>query len=124
MKLPGSKEFPHRNPIRKWFAPKQRPFVRSTNFWQMSPVLRQAFTMAYYHEPSIEEAGALLGVSAGTFKSRVFRARQYLVVQQTQRSLVAPIRCVTRTLSSPRGNPFAPSAATSAEIPSPEVAFG
>ncbi len=89
----------------------------------MSPVLRQAFTMAYYDELSIEEAGALLGVSAGTFKSRVFRARRYLI-QQTQRSLVAPIRCATRTLSSSRRSPFAPSAVNSAEIPSLEVAFG
>ncbi len=90
---------------------------------EMSPVLRQAFTMAYYDELSIEEAGALLGVSAGTFKSRVFRARRYLI-QQTQRSLVAPIRCATRTLSSSRRSPFAPSAVNSAEIPSLEVAFG
>ena len=90
---------------------------------EMSPVLRQAFTMAYYDELSIEEAGALLGVSAGTFKSRVFRARRYLI-QQTQRSLVAPIRCAKRTLSSSRRSPFAPSAVNSAEIPSLEVAFG
>ena len=90
---------------------------------EMSPVLRQAFTMAYFDELSIEEAGALLGVSAGTFKSRVFRARRYLI-QQTQRSLVAPIRCATRTLSSSRRSPFAPSAVNSAEIPSLEVAFG
>jgi RNA polymerase sigma-70 factor (ECF subfamily) len=69
---------------------------------EMIPVLRQAFTMAYYDELSIEEAGTLLGVTPGTFKSRVFRARQYLV-QQTQRSLVAPIGCATpHTVSFPQ----------------------
>ncbi len=47
--------------------------------------------MAYYDELSFEEAGAVLGVTTGTFKSRVFRAKQYLI-RNTQRSLVAPIR--------------------------------
>jgi RNA polymerase sigma-70 factor (ECF subfamily) len=58
---------------------------------KMSPLLRQAFTMAYYDELSFEEAGAVLGVTSGTFKSRVFRARQHLI-RNTQRSLVAPSR--------------------------------
>jgi RNA polymerase sigma-70 factor (ECF subfamily) len=59
---------------------------------KMRPVLRQAFTMVYYDELSVEDAGALLGITAGTFKSRVFRARQHLI-QRTKRSRVAPIRC-------------------------------
>ena len=42
---------------------------------EMSPLLRQAFTMTYYEEMSNEEAGALLGVTTGTFKPRV---RQFL----------------------------------------------
>lgn len=42
----------------------------------MSPVLRQAFTMAYYEELSAKEASALLGVIPGTFKARRYRARQ------------------------------------------------
>jgi len=46
---------------------------------KMSPLLGQAFTMAYYDELSFEEAGAALGVTTGTFKSRVYRAKQYLV---------------------------------------------
>jgi RNA polymerase sigma-70 factor, ECF subfamily len=58
---------------------------------RMSPVLRQAFTMTYYDEMSHEEAGALLGIATGTFKSRVFRARQHLM-NHAQRALVAPIR--------------------------------
>ncbi len=46
---------------------------------KMSPVLRQAFTMTYYDEMSSREACAFLGVSTGTFKSRVFRARRHLL---------------------------------------------
>jgi RNA polymerase sigma-70 factor, ECF subfamily len=58
---------------------------------KMSPMLRQAFRLTYYDEMSTEEAGTLLGVERGTFKSRVFRARKILI-QQVQRSRVAPLR--------------------------------
>src|SRR5229473_4260994 len=58
---------------------------------KMKPALRQAFTMTYYDELSGPEACALLGVSAGTFKARLFRARRQLL-NQAQRALVAPIR--------------------------------
>lgn len=58
---------------------------------KMKPVLRQAFTMTYYDELSGPEACALLGVSAGTFKARLFRARRQLL-NQAQQALVAPIR--------------------------------
>jgi RNA polymerase sigma-70 factor (ECF subfamily) len=57
---------------------------------KMNPVLRQAFTMTYYDELSGQEACAVLGVSAGTFKARLFRARRQ-VFHQTERILVAPI---------------------------------
>jgi RNA polymerase sigma-70 factor, ECF subfamily len=58
---------------------------------KMTPTLRQAFIMTYYDELSVPEACALLGVSAGTFKARLFRARQQLL-NQAQRALVVPIR--------------------------------
>jgi len=58
---------------------------------RMKPALRQAFTMTYYDELSGPEACALLGVSAATFKARLFRARRQLL-NQAQRALVAPIR--------------------------------
>jgi len=90
---------------------------------EMSPVLRQAFTMAYYEELSAKEAGTLLGVAAGTFKSRVYRARQHLI-QQAQRSLVVPVRCATHTLFSSGSRSFTTSVARPAEIPTSEVAFG
>jgi RNA polymerase sigma-70 factor (ECF subfamily) len=57
---------------------------------KMKPVLRQAFTMTYYDELSGPEACAALGVSAGTFKARLFRARRQ-VLNQKERALVGPI---------------------------------
>lgn len=63
---------------------------------KMKPALRQAFTMIYYDELSGPEACAQLGVSAGTFKARLFRARRQLL-NQAQRALVAPIRTETRS---------------------------
>jgi RNA polymerase sigma-70 factor, ECF subfamily len=65
---------------------------------KMKPVLRQAFTMTYYDELSRAEASAVLGVSVGTFKARLFRARRQ-VLDQTQRSLVASIHKSTLAAS-------------------------
>src|SRR6202166_4278035 len=65
---------------------------------KMNPVLRQAFTMTYYDELSGREACAVLGVSAGTFKARLFRARRQ-VFDQTERTLVAPIHKTTLSAS-------------------------
>ena len=64
---------------------------------KMRPALRQAFTMIYYDELSGPEACALLGVSAGTFKARLFRARRQLL-NQARRALVAPA-CTERRSS-------------------------
>jgi RNA polymerase sigma-70 factor (ECF subfamily) len=89
---------------------------------RMSPLLRQAFTMTYYQEMSNEEAGALLGVTTGTFKSRLFRARRHLT-NQASRLLLAPIR---REMGSPypaRESAFQALAPRSAESLSPEIAF-
>jgi RNA polymerase sigma-70 factor, ECF subfamily len=61
---------------------------------KMKPVLRQAFTMTYFEELSGQEACALLGVSAGTFKARLFRARRALL-NQARRALLAPIHKTT-----------------------------
>jgi RNA polymerase sigma-70 factor (ECF subfamily) len=65
---------------------------------KMNPVLRQAFTMTYFDELSGPETCAVLGVSAGTFKARLFRARRQ-VFDQTERTLVAPIHKTTRSAS-------------------------
>jgi len=89
---------------------------------RMSPLLRQAFTMTYYDEMSSREACALLGVSTGTFKSRLFRARRHLM-EQAQRSLLAPIRRATQSPFSFGKVDLQALAARSAEISSPEIAF-
>jgi len=65
---------------------------------RMKPVLRQAFTMTYYDELSGPETCALLGVPAGTFKARLFRAKRQ-VADQTERALVAPIHKKTLSAS-------------------------
>jgi len=56
---------------------------------KMKPALRQALTMTYYDELSGPEACALLGLSAGTFKARLFRAKRQLL-NQAQRALWLP----------------------------------
>jgi RNA polymerase sigma-70 factor, ECF subfamily len=61
---------------------------------KMKPVLRQAFTMTYYDEFSGTEACAMLGVSSGTFKARLFRAKRQLL-DRTERALVTPIHRTT-----------------------------
>jgi RNA polymerase sigma-70 factor (ECF subfamily) len=57
---------------------------------RMKPALRQAFTMTYFDELSGPEACAMQGVSAGTFKARLFRAKRQ-VFDQTERALVSPL---------------------------------
>ncbi len=89
---------------------------------RMSPVLRQSFTMTYYEEMTSREACALLGVSIGTYKSRVFRARRHLMAL-AQRSLVAPIRRAAHSPFSFDRLDFQALAARPAEISSPEMAF-
>jgi RNA polymerase sigma-70 factor, ECF subfamily len=89
---------------------------------KMSPVLRQSFTMTYYDEMSSREACTLLGVSIGTYKSRVFRARRHLMAL-AQRSHVAPIRRAAHSPFSFDKLDFQTPAARPAEISSPEMAF-
>ena len=58
---------------------------------ELTPVLRQAFTMAYFDDLSGAEASARLGVSSGAFKARLFHAKRKLL-DRTERALVTPIR--------------------------------
>jgi RNA polymerase sigma-70 factor (ECF subfamily) len=67
---------------------------------KMKPALRQALTLTYYDELSGPEACALLGLSAGTFKARLFRAKRQLL-NQAQRALVAPVSGATPSSFSP-----------------------
>ena len=68
---------------------------------KMKPALRRALAMTYYDELSGPEACALLGVSAGTFKARLFRAKRQLL-NQAQRALDGPTRKRTASASSPK----------------------
>jgi RNA polymerase sigma-70 factor (ECF subfamily) len=88
----------------------------------MSPILRQAFTMTYYDEISHEEAGALLGVTTGTFKSRLWRARRHLM-KQARRSMVVPIRRATHNPFSFGKSNSRPLITGPAEISFSEIAF-
>jgi RNA polymerase sigma-70 factor (ECF subfamily) len=58
---------------------------------KMKPVLRQAFTMTYFDELSGPEACAMIGISLGTFKARLFRAKRQ-VFGQTKRALWLPCK--------------------------------
>jgi len=58
---------------------------------KLSPELRQAFTMTYFDEIPAKQAGLLLGVAKGAFKSRLCRARKHLK-HLAEHSLIAPIR--------------------------------
>ena len=58
---------------------------------ELKPALREAFTMTYFDDLSGAEACAVVGVSPGTLKARIFRARRKLL-DRTERALVTPIR--------------------------------
>ena len=58
---------------------------------ELNPTLRQAFTMTYFDETPAKQAGPLLGIAQGTFKSRLCRARKHLKLL-VERSLIAPLR--------------------------------
>jgi RNA polymerase sigma-70 factor (ECF subfamily) len=74
---------------------------------EMKPALRQAFTMTCYDELSGPEASAVLGVSTGTFKARLFRARRQLL-NQAQQVLEIPIRKTTPSAFLPKKNVIQP----------------
>src|SRR5260370_17190839 len=74
---------------------------------KMKPALRRALTVTYCDELSGPDACALLGVSAGTFKARLFRARRQLL-NQGQRALEAPILNTTPSAFFPNTNTLQP----------------
>jgi RNA polymerase sigma-70 factor (ECF subfamily) len=56
-----------------------------------SPLISTAFKMKLYDDVSAEAGAKHLGITANTFKSRVFRARRHLRARG-KHSLIAPIR--------------------------------
>ncbi len=45
---------------------------------KLSPAHREIINLVYYHEKSVEEAGAIIGISQSTVKTRMFYARKQL----------------------------------------------
>jgi RNA polymerase sigma-70 factor (ECF subfamily) len=45
---------------------------------QLSPAHREIIDLAYYHERTVEEVAAIVGIPAATVKTRMFYARQQL----------------------------------------------
>jgi RNA polymerase sigma-70 factor (ECF subfamily) len=56
----------------------QRSVVLRGCLAQLSPAHREIVDLVYYHEKSVEEASAILGVPAATVKTRMFYARKRL----------------------------------------------
>jgi RNA polymerase sigma-70 factor (ECF subfamily) len=89
---------------------------------KMKPVLRQAFAMTYFDELSGPEACAMLGVSAETFKARLFRARRQLL-NQVQRALKIPIRKTDSSAFLPKRNVIQPLNARPSDISLLEASY-
>ncbi len=45
---------------------------------KLSPAPREIITLVYYHEKSVEEVGAIIGIPQSTVKTRMFYARKQL----------------------------------------------
>ena len=56
---------------------------------KLSPAHREIINLVYYHEKSVEEAGAIIGIPQSTVKTRMFYARKQLadLLQGEPRSL-------------------------------------
>lgn len=121
--IPWTEKIPGSQPDPEMFCAEKETFnLIDVLLGQMSPILRQAFTMTYYDEMSNKQASAMLGVTMGTFKSRLFRAKQHLL-DQTQRSLVAPIRRATHSPYSHAKTTLQALTTKPTEISSQEMAF-
>ena len=59
-------------------AASQRSAVLRRCLEQLSPAHREIIDLVYYHEKSIEEVAAIVGVPAATVKTRMFYARRRL----------------------------------------------
>jgi RNA polymerase sigma-70 factor (ECF subfamily) len=57
---------------------KQRGTILFESLSSLSPLHREIVDLVYYHEKSIDEVAAILGVSPNTVKTRMFYARQRL----------------------------------------------
>lgn len=89
---------------------------------KMSQPLRQAFTMVFYDELTIQEGAAQLGIAAGTFKTRVYRAKKYLI-NEKHVDLFDPLRKRTDSSFSSCTDNFACVAKGPSATSAPEAIF-
>lgn len=116
-RLPDSKPDPETA-----YAEKETFKMLDALLGRMKPVHRQAFTLTHYHDMSSVAAAALLDVSTGTFKARLFRARKHLR-NKVQRSLAAPLRRTTHSQFSLGNVDLQALSPGPADISSMDVAF-
>lgn len=65
------------NPEAKLDRTKTGELLRSC-IAKLSPAHREIIDLVYYHEKSVEEAGAIIGIPQATVKTRMFYARKQL----------------------------------------------
>jgi RNA polymerase sigma-70 factor (ECF subfamily) len=61
----------------RWDAEKRRALLRKC-LDRLSPAHREMVDLVYYHEKSVEEVSAIIGVPVATVKTRMFYARKHL----------------------------------------------
>jgi RNA polymerase sigma-70 factor (ECF subfamily) len=59
---------------------------------QLSPAHREIIDLVYYHEKSVDEVSAIIGVPAATVKTRMFYARKRLA-ELVRAAGIATVRC-------------------------------
>ena len=62
---------------RRWTAASTSAILRAC-VAKLSPAHREIIDLVYYHEKSVEEAGAIIGIPQSTVKTRMFYARKQL----------------------------------------------
>jgi len=70
----------------------QRSAVLRQCLAQLSPAHREIIDLVYYHEKSVEEVATIVGVPAGTVKTRMFYARRRLA-ERLRAAGVATVHC-------------------------------
>ena len=119
----GMDQIPASNPDPEMYCAETETFhLVDVLVGELSPTLRQAFRMTYCDEMPAKQAGTLLGVAKGTFKSRLCRAKKHLK-QMAKRALVAPMRGARPLPFFPRQADLEDLGAKTAEVWSREMAL-
>ena len=87
---------PEPDPEMSWGKTEKLALIEGLTV-HLKPRLREAFSMFYENAMTVREARDVVGVSTGTFKARLFRARRQ-VISEARHALVRPHRrreCLT-----------------------------